>query len=189
LTTAVATRRRPRRDDRLYRTRPPGSGAGTPADDHARMPIPEAGVRMFGDTARFRPGEPERVLAALFLLSGCPVHSRSGHSRSGHSRSGHSRSGHSGSGHSGSGPSRVVRVAIERLATLLDQAMLAHPRGEVDPAQRTLSSSAALDVAAALVELADRLHRAGHVIEAFALEGIEGRLIEALVGAGPRDVA
>jgi hypothetical protein len=67
--------------------------------------------------------------------------------------------------------------------------MLAHPRGEVDPAQRTLSSSAALDVAAALVELADRLHRAGHVIEAFALEGIEGRLIEALVGAGPRDVA
>lgn len=43
---------------------------------------------------------------------------------------------------------------------------------------------AAIDVAAELVECADELVRSGCVLEAFAFEGIEGRIIESLVGSG-----
>lgn len=41
-----------------------------------------------------------------------------------------------------------------------------------------------LDAASFLLEAASALHRAGRHAEAFAAEGIEGRLVEALIGAG-----
>ena len=43
----------------------------------------------------------------------------------------------------------------------------------------------AIDLAAEMLECADEVARAGFVLEAFALEGIEGRLIESLLGSGP----
>ena len=43
----------------------------------------------------------------------------------------------------------------------------------------------AIDLAARLVECADELSRRGCFLEAFAVEGIEGRLIESLLGSGP----
>ncbi len=42
-----------------------------------------------------------------------------------------------------------------------------------------------LDAASELLEMAEVLHRLFMHSEAFALEGMEGRLIEALLGAGP----
>jgi len=48
-----------------------------------------------------------------------------------------------------------------------------------------LERSCCLDLAAELSELAETLHRRGRVVEALALEGVEGRLLGALVGAGP----
>lgn len=46
-----------------------------------------------------------------------------------------------------------------------------------------LRKAACLDVAASLLELADRARQARQVLDAFALEGIEGRILDALVGA------
>lgn len=48
-----------------------------------------------------------------------------------------------------------------------------------------LAKNDVLDAAADLLDVAGALHRRGLHCEAFALEGIEGRLIEALLGAGP----
>jgi hypothetical protein len=43
----------------------------------------------------------------------------------------------------------------------------------------------ALDLAAVLLELADALRAAGMVLEGLALEGLQARVLESLVGSGP----
>jgi hypothetical protein len=48
----------------------------------------------------------------------------------------------------------------------------------------TVATERLLDVAARLLEASELLHRQGAVVDAFALEGIQGRLLEAAVGAG-----
>jgi len=50
-----------------------------------------------------------------------------------------------------------------------------------------LEKERVLDVAADLLHVSRLLHDAGLLVEAFALEGIEGRLLESLLGAGPVD--
>lgn len=47
-----------------------------------------------------------------------------------------------------------------------------------------VASERLLDVAAYLLDAAELVHGAGAIVDAFALEGIEGRLLEAAVGAG-----
>jgi hypothetical protein len=42
-----------------------------------------------------------------------------------------------------------------------------------------------LDLAADLLDASRLLRSVGLLVEAFALEGIEGRLLESLLGAGP----
>jgi hypothetical protein len=44
---------------------------------------------------------------------------------------------------------------------------------------------AVLDLAAELLPIADRLMSDQRSLEAFAVEGVQGRLVEALVGSGP----
>ncbi len=53
----------------------------------------------------------------------------------------------------------------------------------------TVATERLLDVAAGLLEASELLHRHGAVVDAFALEGIQGRLLEAAVGAGPLEEA
>ncbi len=50
---------------------------------------------------------------------------------------------------------------------------------------KTIGVEDGLDLAAQLLECADALAGGGWSVEAFALEGIEGRLLEALLDAGP----
>lgn len=47
-----------------------------------------------------------------------------------------------------------------------------------------LGKEAALDVAAGLLVAADALHATGRHLEAFALEGLQGRVMEAALGPG-----
>jgi hypothetical protein len=61
---------------------------------------------------------------------------------------------------------------------------LAPPVGTAAIGPRVAPRSAVLDLAAELLELTDALIDAGLPVEALALEGVEGRLVEALVGAG-----
>ncbi|HUZ21017.1 MAG TPA: hypothetical protein VMU75_10660 [Acidimicrobiales bacterium] len=73
--------------------------------------------------------------------------------------------------------------AQERLASV--RARLA---GSVRPSSGgavELERGRCLDLAAELADLAEALHRQGRVVEALALEGVEARLLDALVGAGP----
>ena len=49
----------------------------------------------------------------------------------------------------------------------------------------TIPCDAVLDLAAELLEVADVLIEAGHSVEALALEGVSGRLLELVVDAGP----
>lgn len=79
-------------------------------------------------------------------------------------------------------PAPVERARLARLAARVGEVAGAGHPGRTVPV--SLDRAEALDLAAELVELADRLHCSGHVVEAFALEGVEGRLLEALVGAG-----
>jgi hypothetical protein len=51
----------------------------------------------------------------------------------------------------------------------------------------TIPCDALLDLAAELLEVADVLIDAGHPVEALALEGVSGRLLELVVGAGPHE--
>jgi hypothetical protein len=48
----------------------------------------------------------------------------------------------------------------------------------------TVGRERALDLAAGLLELADALRAAGMVLEGLALEGLQARLLEGLIGAG-----
>jgi hypothetical protein len=48
----------------------------------------------------------------------------------------------------------------------------------------TIGRAQALDLAAGLLELADALRAAGMVLEGLALEGLQARVLEALIGAG-----
>lgn len=50
------------------------------------------------------------------------------------------------------------------------------------------SRSELFDLAATLLEVADDLARRGRHLEAFALEGVQGRLMEEIVGSGRHDV-
>jgi hypothetical protein len=104
------------------------------------------------------------------------------------------------------GPAEGIRVAAA-LAAIASPERRAPPAGSpaaalrwrvVDVASRfpspadsdrcgsawSLGRTVALDAAADLLEIADRMHAAGHVVEAFALEGIEARILEALVSSG-----
>ncbi len=47
-----------------------------------------------------------------------------------------------------------------------------------------VSTERLLDAAAALLDAAQLLHRHGDRLPAFAIEGVQGRLLEAVVGAG-----
>ena len=58
------------------------------------------------------------------------------------------------------------------------------PQGLDTKAVLDLVTSQVLDHAAALLDASVALHRGGRHAEAFALEGIQGRLLEAAVGAG-----
>ncbi|MGD0084077.1 MAG: hypothetical protein ABSD78_12890 [Acidimicrobiales bacterium] len=74
-----------------------------------------------------------------------------------------------------------------RASTLSGKA--AAPRGELG--RNTLidlEKERVLDLAADLLDVSRLLSAADLPIEAFALEGIEGRLLEAIVGAGPVEV-
>ncbi len=51
-------------------------------------------------------------------------------------------------------------------------------------AMTVVETDEGLDLAAGLLECADALAGQGRPVEAFALEGIEGRLLEALLDAG-----
>jgi hypothetical protein len=55
--------------------------------------------------------------------------------------------------------------------------------GEAQPDRTEL-----LDLAAELLEAADALAAAGQYVEALALEGVQGRVMELLVGAGEHEV-
>ncbi|HVC26293.1 MAG TPA: hypothetical protein VND23_11090 [Acidimicrobiales bacterium] len=84
-------------------------------------------------------------------------------------------------------PRHARRAAVDgrivQVAALLAAARPTEGRARA----MTLVRSDALDAAAELAEIAECLHRAGRVVDAFAIEGIEARIVEALVGAGAAD--
>ena len=79
--------------------------------------------------------------------------------------------------------------ACPRIGRLLRLAQVALHRGETGAGddQVAMGANVALDLAAELLECAEHLGAAGRFVAAFALEGIEGRLLEGLLGAGPLD--
>ena len=80
-------------------------------------------------------------------------------------------------------PALAMRGALGRLERLA-QASLGRAgagRGQVTE----IGAGEGLDLAAALLECADELAGSGCSVAALCLEGIEGRVLEALLGAGP----
>lgn len=80
---------------------------------------------------------------------------------------------------------REAGTAGARLAAITGHLLAPHPGPAVQAV--VLDREDALDLAAALLDLADWLFNAGFPIEALALEGVEAHLIGALVtprGAG-----
>jgi len=75
----------------------------------------------------------------------------------------------------------VSRCRLGRLAELATATL-----GRFDPmaGETTFGSSEALDLAAGLLESADTLAERDLPLQAFALEGVAGRLLEALLDAG-----
>jgi hypothetical protein len=104
--------------------------------------------------ARLRRADAERILAAVALIA-ARVTGASGHE------------------------ARLGLGRLDRLAkATLEQA------GRPTGATTVIGLGDGLDLAAGLLECADSLADVGWSVEAFALEGIEGRLLEALLDAG-----
>jgi hypothetical protein len=119
------------------------------------------GADIFEDAAELRPEDGARLVAALSVVSGARL--RFGRST----------------------PSHDARSAVARATARMTDALAAPALRGAAQDRWSLPRSAALDFAAELVELSEQLHRCGHVVEAFALEGIEARVVEALLGGGP----
>lgn len=123
-------------------------------------------ARIFSSAAQLRPKDGERLVAALAMLAGFHRPGRR------------------------SAPGGSFRVELAAVATRAADTLGVAPRAGREHNGRSgelvcsMPRSAALDLAAELLEIADRMHAAGHLLEAFALEGIEGLLLEALVAPG-----
>ena len=75
--------------------------------------------------------------------------------------------------------------AFNRFCCLAEEAARAFGSRRDIVGRALVERTSAIDLAAALVECADELHREGCFLEGFAVEGIEGRLVESLLGSGP----
>ena len=75
-----------------------------------------------------------------------------------------------------------LRAAAGELRSAL--AADAGPEAPAGAGMRECPKERALDVAALLLDAATGLQQAGCLVAAFALEGVEGRLLEALVTGG-----
>jgi hypothetical protein len=80
-------------------------------------------------------------------------------------------------------PAPGTRAALDRLERLAEVAL---GRAGAGPGEVTeIGAGEGLDLAAELLECADELAGSGCSVAALCLEGIEGRLLEALLDAGP----
>jgi hypothetical protein len=80
-------------------------------------------------------------------------------------------------------PAPGTRGALDRLERLAEVAL---GRAGAGPGEVTeIGAGEGLDLAAELLECADELAGSGCSVAALCLEGIEGRLLEALLDAGP----
>ena len=80
-------------------------------------------------------------------------------------------------------PAPGTRAALDRLERLAEVAL---GRAGAGPGEVTeIGAGEGLDLAAELLECADALAGSGCSVAALCLEGIEGRLLEALLDAGP----
>ena len=85
---------------------------------------------------------------------------------------------------------RAVRKRLRRggvpdeLLGHVSQALWSRLTGAACGGPLVLGKEAALDVAAGLLVAADALHATGRHLEAFALEGLQARVMEAALGPG-----
>jgi len=112
----------------------------------------------FGSTVRLRRDDAARILGALSQVATV----------------------------AGPAPGDGASPGIGHLLRLAQAALCQGETGAGDD-QVAMGASVALDLAAELLECAELLGAAERFVAAFALEGIEGRLLEALLGAGPFD--